>query len=105
MRHTLFPSSLSSDQHGISRQVSGGSLSLEFSTLDSTLKDIQESISTMGDEEEETEEGGGGETEERGGGEKKEGKEEHVLSDDVTDEESDSEEEGTSVFVPHPDSC
>lgn len=81
----------------MSRQVSGGSLSLEFSTLDSTLKDIQESISTMGDEEEEPEEGGGGE--------KKEGKEEHVLSDDVTDEESDSEEEGTSVFAPHPDSC
>lgn len=78
----------------MSRQVSGGSLSLEFSTLDSTLKDIQESISTMGDEEEEG-----------GGGEKKEGKEEHVLSDDVTDEESDSEEEGTSVFAPHPDSC
>ena len=81
----------------MSRQVSGGSLSLEFSTLDSTLKDIQESINEMGDEEKETKEGVGRE--------KKEGKEEHVLSDDVTDEESDSEEEGTSVFVAHCDSC
>ena len=77
---------LAPDQPGMGRQASGASLSLELSTLDSTLKDIQESLEGMDDEEEVGE----------GGVVRKEGKEEHVLSDE-TDEESESEEEGEDV--------
>lgn len=79
-----------SDQLGLGRQTSGASLSLELSTLDNTLKDIQESLEGMDDEEEAGEEG-------EGVG-RKEGREEHVLSDE-TDEDSESEEEGEDIVA------
>ena len=79
-----------SDQLGLGRQTSGASLSLELSTLDNTLKDIQESLEGMDDEEEV---GEGGE-----GVGRKEGREEHVLSDE-TDEDSESEEEGEDIVA------